>query len=239
MMAYELLKGKTVVVTGASGGIGRETAKLLDELDANLVLGSRNEASLSALARQLKREALIYPLNVTNEESVLQFSEAAIGKFGKIDALINLAGTGHFASVLDLPLKEFESMVQVNLTGTFLCCKYFGRHMVQQVEGKILNVISIAGVTALPGCGGYSASKFGALGLTRVLQSELRGKGVQVSAILPGAVDTPFWNGMENTPAADKMISAASLARHIVYILCQPKDAVIDEIAILPPLGIL
>jgi 3-oxoacyl-[acyl-carrier protein] reductase len=130
-------------------------------------------------------------------------------------------------------------MMNVNLRGTFLCCKYFGQHMLLNNAGKIINVVSIAGTTALPGCGGYSASKFGVLGLTKVLQAELRGKGVTATAVLPGAVATSFWDGMEHKPDVSKMIPTQTLAKHIVYILCQPEGAVIDEITIMPPKGIL
>jgi 3-oxoacyl-[acyl-carrier protein] reductase len=239
MIDFGQLKGKTIAITGATKGIGRETAKLLDQLGANLVLGARSEGDLRSFASELQTKPLALTLDVSDEESVRQFAQEAISRFGKIDALVNSAGTGIFDSLLTLSTEDFDQMVSVNLRGTFLCCKYFGQHMVLSGEGKMLNMVSIAGTTALAGCGGYSASKFGVLGLTRVLQAELRDKGIQVTAVVPGAVATPFWDKLDQKPDLSNMIPAQSLAKHLIYLLCQPEGAVVDEITIMPPLGIL
>jgi len=239
MIELGRLKNKTVVITGATGGIGKETAILLDRLGANLVLGARNESLLETIASRMKTKPLALPLDVTDEQSVRRFADEAVSKYGKIDALINSAGTGVFGSFLTLSTEDFDRMISVNLRGTFLCCKYFGRHMVRNREGRIINIISIAGTTALPGCGGYSASKFGVLGLSRVMQNELREKGVYVTAVLPGAVATPFWDKIGNKPDMSQMIPVRSLAQHLILILCQPDGAVVDEMTVMPPLGIL
>ncbi|TJY42856.1 SDR family oxidoreductase [Cohnella pontilimi] len=239
MIDFQQLKGKTVAITGASRGIGKETAALLAGLGANLVLGARNTDELHQVATELGANTLALDLDVTSESSVVRFVEASVAKFGRVDALINCAGTGVFEAALELSSEDFDRMITVNLRGTFLTCKYFGQHMLQQEAGRIVNVVSVAGTTALAGCAGYSASKFGVLGLTRVMQAELRHKGIQVSAVLPGAVATPFWDGMTQKPDLSNMIPVQSLARHIVYILCQPEGSSIDEILIMPPLGIL
>jgi 3-oxoacyl-[acyl-carrier protein] reductase len=239
MMDFDQLHGKTIAITGASRGIGKETAVLLDRLGANLVLGSRTESELRDAAAEMSTDPLTVPLDVSDEASVRRFAEQAVSQFGKVDALINCAGTGVFGSVLSMSVADFDRMLAINLRGTFLCCKYFGQYMVQQNEGKIINLVSIAGTTALPGCGGYSASKFGVLGLTRVLQAELRNQNVYVTSLMPGAVDTPFWDSMQSIPERSRMIPVAALAKHLVYILCQPDGAVMDEVTIMPPLGIL
>lgn len=239
MIDFGQLKGKTIAITGASKGIGKETAMLLDQLGANLVLGARNETELLSVASQMNTKPLAISLDVSDEESVRCFAEKAISEFGKIDALINSAGTGVFESSISMSTEDFDRMISVNLRGTFLTCKYFGQHMVRNHMGRIINVVSIAGTTALPGCGGYSASKFGVLGLSRVLQAELRDKGVYVTAVLPGAVATSFWETIANKPDTSPMIPVQSLAKHLVYILCQPDGAVVDEVTIMPPLGIL
>lgn len=239
MIDFGILKGKTIVITGATKGIGRETAILLSKLGANLVLGARSENELDALSRDLETTLLAIPLDVSNEDSVRQFTEKAILRFEKIDALINCAGNGTFQSALELSVKDFDNMISVNLRGTFLCCKYIGQHMVKQQSGKMINIVSISGTTALPGCGGYSASKFGVLGLSRVLQAELRSKGVQVMSVMPGAIATSFWDHMETKPDSSLMIPVQSLAKHLIYLLCQPEGAIVDEITIMPPLGIL
>jgi 3-oxoacyl-[acyl-carrier protein] reductase len=227
------LKGKTVVITGSSKGIGKETATLLKDLGANLVLGSRSNTE------KISGTVLELPLDVTNEESVKAFYEQSIKHFGPVDVLINSAGVGMFASVIDSSVEDFDQMILVNLRGTYLTCKYFGKHMAENGKGHILNLVSIAGTTALPGCGGYSASKFGVLGLTKVLQLELRQKGVQVTSVHPGAVSSSFWEQIEPKPDMSKMIPVKTVAKHLLYLMNQPPGAFVDEITIMPPLGIL
>lgn len=241
-MQFDSCKGRTFAITGASRGIGRETALLLGALGANVILGSRNEGELDQLAQQVETaggQALAVPLDVANEVSVHQFCDEAIKRFDRVDALVNSAGTGTFAHVLDLSSEDFDHMIAVNLKGTFLCCKYFGNHMAQNQSGHIVNIVSIAGSTTLPGGGGYSASKFGVLGLSRVLQVELRRSGVQVTSVLPGAVNSPFWDEIEPKPDLTSMIPLPTLAEHIVYLLSAHVGAFVDEITIMPPLGIL
>jgi 3-oxoacyl-[acyl-carrier protein] reductase len=227
------LSGKTIAITGSSKGIGKETAVLLRESGVNLVLGSRSTQE------KLEDNILKLPLDVTNEQSIQNFYERAVQQFGTIDVLINSAGVGTFASVIDSSTEDFDEMISVNLRGTYLTCKYFGKHMAGHGKGHILNLVSIAGTTALPGGGGYSASKFGVLGLTRVLQAELRQKGVQVTSVLPGAVSSNFWEEIEPKPDMSTMIPTETVARHLLYLMNQPPGAFVDEISIMPPLGIL
>lgn len=238
------LSGKTVALTGASRGIGRETAAQLAAFGANLVLGARDEAELKRLAAALEAEhagVQVVPLrlDVTDEASVAAFHDSAAAAFGRVDALVNSAGCGVFAEATELSAADFARMLDVNLRGAFLCCRQFGKHMADNGRGHILNIISIAATTALPGCAGYSASKFGLLGLTKVLQTELRRKGVQVTAVIPGSVASSFWDGMEWMPNAHDMIPTETLAAHLVWLLGQPEGAFVDEITIMPPKGIL
>lgn len=237
MIDYQKLSGKTVAITGASRGIGFEIAKLLNQFGANLLLGSRQ--ILENKLNPHENKVLSIALDVTDEQSVTNFLDRGISTFDQIDVLINCAGTGVFSNALELSADDFDRMISVNLRGTFLTSKYFGKHMVENGSGHILNIASIAATNALPGCAGYSASKFGVLGLTKVLQTELRRKGVQVSAILPGSVNTPFWDSIDPKPDTSQMIPPEALAHQILYVMCQPKGVVIDEITIMPPMGIL
>lgn len=227
------LSGKTIVITGSSKGIGKETAILLEKLGANLVLGSRNTKRL------LQRNVLELPLDVTDENSVKEFYENAILQFQTIDVLINCAGVGMFESLLDSKTEDFDQMMNVNLRGTYLTCKYFGKKMSIQGKGHIINIVSLAGTTALPGCGGYSASKFGLMGLTKILQVELRQKGIQVTSVIPGAISSSFWDHIDPKPDMSDMISTETVAIHLLSLINQPPGAFIDEITIMPPKGIL
>src|SRR5690606_7718073 len=223
------LRDKVVAIAGASSGIGLETARLLQQHGVSMVLGARSYQTMEEQFRDAPR-VLPLALDVTDEQSVQRFFQTGIRHFSRIDAFIYSAGIGVFDRIIDSNTEDFDAMIAVNLRGAYLCCKHAARHMAERGSGHILNVISIAGTTVIPGNGGYSASKFGLLGLTRTLQTELRGRGVRVSAILPGAVDTAFWDDMSAAPDRSRMISASSLAKHLLYILCQPEDAVIDEI---------
>lgn len=233
MQEIQQLKGKTIVVIGASKGIGREVALQAKHLGANLVLGSRSQSNLSG------NHILELPLDVRDEQSVQTFYEKAMQTFGNVDVLINSAGVGTFTSILESSTEDFDQMLAVNLRGAYLTCKYFGKQMVEQGNGQIINLVSIAGTTALPGNGGYSASKFGLLGFTRVLQAELRAKGVQVTSVIPGAVSSGFWDQINPKPDMDNMIPVETVAQHIMHLITQPTGAFVDEITIMPPLGIL
>lgn len=236
-MDFSQLKEKVIVIIGASRGIGKATAEILNQYEAKLVLGSRD---ITGITKEFTREE-IYPLevDVRDEQSVMAFVDQIVQRFGRIDVLINAAGMGTFSHVVDSNTQDFDDMIAVNLRGTYFTCKHFGKHMKQQQDGQILNLVSIAGTTALAGGGGYSASKFGVLGLTRVLQNELRTEGVRITSVLPGAVNSSFWDDIDPKPDVTNMIPAQSIAEHIAFLLCQPKQSVVDEITIMPPEGIL
>ncbi|MFC7686964.1 SDR family oxidoreductase [Ureibacillus sp. GCM10028918] len=236
------LTGKNIAITGATKGIGRATATLLSSLGANLLIGARNENELRELTSILSDNSVkvIYQhLNVEEENSIIEFLNLGITKLGKIEALINCAGYGSFNSFLETTTEEFDRMISVNLRGSFLTSRYFAQHMVENKSGQIININSIAGNTVLAGNAGYSASKFGLLGLTKVMQLELRKQGVYVTSILPGATNTAFWDHIDNYPDRSKMIPSETIAMNIVSILSQPDGAVVDEITITPPLGVL
>ncbi|WP_018933377.1 SDR family oxidoreductase [Gracilibacillus lacisalsi] len=236
-MDFSHLKDKVIVIVGASKGIGRETAVLLANHGVKLVLGARH---IEDLQQSFQSENVtVLPVDVRDENSVVQFVNKSIECFKRIDVLINSAGIGTFESILDSSTEAFDNMIAVNLRGTYFTCKHFGRVMREQKQGQILNLASIAAKTALPGNGGYTASKFGVHGLTKVLQQELRREGVRITSVLPGAINSSFWDNVSFDLDVDNMIPVQSIAEHLIYLICQPKEAVVDEITIMPPNGIL
>ncbi|ENH97541.1 3-oxoacyl-ACP reductase [Gracilibacillus halophilus YIM-C55.5] len=232
-MDFSSLRGKVVVIIGASRGIGRATANLLAPYDVKLVLGARNVEHIDI------DNALLLPVDVTDEQSVEMFLSKTRDHYSQIDVLINSAGIGMFDSLLESNTADFDRMIAVNLRGTYLACKHFGKVMKDQQKGQIINLVSIAGQIALPSNGGYTASKFGVMGLSKVLQAELRSEGVQVTSVLPGAVDSPFWNDTEMDVDTSNMIPVDSIAEYLLFLIRQPRHSVVDEMTIMPPGGIL
>jgi 3-oxoacyl-[acyl-carrier protein] reductase len=159
--------------------------------------------------------------------------------FGHLDILVTSAGGATFGPLIESRTEDWDMMINVNLRGIYLCGKYALAVMIPQGRGHILNVLSIASQTILPGSAGYTASKFGALGLTKVMAAEVRALGIKVTAVIPGAVDTPLWDKSGGTLDRGKMLSATDVAAVILSVITQPPSIYTDEIVLMPPLGIL
>lgn len=180
-----LLAGKTVLLTGATGGIGAEVAKQLSAEGARLILTGRSVEKLRALQNQLAAETLIYPCDLTDateQQGLLQFCQQYRG----IDVLINNAGISQF----DLcPKQNYSELVSINLLVPMQLCQLF-LPMLRQHKGQILNVGSAFGSIGYPGFTGYCATKFGLRGFTEALQRELSGSDIQVKYFAPRATET-------------------------------------------------
>jgi gluconate 5-dehydrogenase len=203
------LQGKTAIVTGGGSGIGRQMAGALAELGANLVLCARKVERCEAAATELAALAvrtLALPCDVSDEDSVSAMVTRVVHEFGRVDALVNNAGTVWGAAPEDIPLKGWQKVVDVNLTGVFLCAQAVGRAMIEKGEGgKIVNIASVAGlhgappevVNALP----YHATKGGVISFTRDLAWKWARHRINVNAIAPGWFPSDMANYViERTP---------------------------------------
>lgn len=188
------LKGKVVLITGASSGIGALTAKLLAERGAIPVLTARSVDKLAELSAGIAGEHAVYGMDVVSDEQVSSVVSAVATRYGKIDILLNNAGFGEFIAFRDAPLSHFQDMMDVNYMGTVRCAKTVLPLMLQAGEGHIVNVASLAGKMATAKSTGYAATKHAVLGFTNALRRELKGSGVFVSAVNPGPIDTPFFD---------------------------------------------
>lgn len=207
-----LVEGKVALVTGAGRGIGEATARLFAiEGAAVVVCDIDGDAAKSVVQsiQELGGEAVAVVADLTKEDEVAAVITTAIDRYGRLDCAVNNAGvSGRFGSFIDLPLHEWQHMINVNLTSVFLCLKYELGVMAAQGFGSIVNVSSGAGVVAAPGLPHYTAAKHGVLGLTKCAATEFAAKGVRVNAILPGTTRTPMINGFINgDPAMEKMVS--------------------------------
>ena len=192
-MAKTELADKVVVITGASGGIGRELARQLSKAGAWVVLGSRNEARLNELAqecRDMGARSLSVVTDVSVEEDCKNLIEQALAEFGRVDALVNNAGITVWGKFEDMRTVEpFEKVMQVNYLGSVYCTHYALPHL-KKTMGRIAAISSLAGKTGVPLRSGYAASKFAMGGFFETLRIELMGSGVSVTMVFPDFVQT-------------------------------------------------
>ena len=236
------LKGAMAIVTGASGGIGAATAARLAAAGSRLALAARNPGRLDRVLQDCAAagaEAIALPTDVTCAADVNALVEAAVARFGRIDVLVNAAGIFATANVVDQDEGLFDRQIAVNLKSVFLACRAVLPHLIARHAGHIVNVLSIAAREVFPGNAAYCASKWGAFGLTRVLALEARAHGVRVTAMLPGATDTPIWDAIDWAPDRSHMMRPDDVARAILSALTAPSSVNVDEIVMTPPAGIL
>jgi 3-oxoacyl-[acyl-carrier protein] reductase len=241
-MATQNLHECVAIVTGAGSGIGQATATTLAHAGARVVLAARTQQTLDVVAQDITSTggtALVVPTDVGDESQVKRLVTMTREHFGRIDILVTSAGGATFGPLTESRTEDWDAMITINLRGTYLCCKHVLSVMLPQGHGHILNVLSIASRTILPGSAGYTASKFGALGFTKVMAAEVRMHGIKVTAVIPGAVNTPLWDKSGGDLDRGKMLAPADVATAMLAIITQPPNLYTDEIVLMPPLGIL
>lgn len=169
-------------------------AKELAERGAIPVLTGRNLEKLKGISASIKGKYCYYQMDVTDYEQVLETVDAVIAKYGKIDVLLNNAGYGQFENFTSMPVESFEEMMDTNYMGVVRCTKAVIPHMVKAGNGHIVNIASLAGKIGTAKSTSYTATKHAVLGFTNSLRMELRAQGIQVSAVNPGPIDTPFFS---------------------------------------------
>ena len=208
------MKGKTVIITGGARGIGKAAALKLASLGANLVinyLGNDKAASETEEAcKQLGAEILLIRGDVASAEQCEKIAAAALERFGRIDVLINNAGITRDGLLMRMEEKDFDSVINTNLKGTFLMTKAVSRQMLKQRYGRIINMASVVGITGNQGQANYSASKAGVIGLTKSFALEVAAKGITVNAVAPGFIETDMTDAMTDAAieAAKALIPA-------------------------------
>lgn len=235
------LRGKTALVTGASRGIGLAIAQALASEGCNLVLTGRNPSTLNKAAKELsggKINVLPVVCDVRDPLEVKQLLAAVKNRFRRMDILINNAGVAHpNQSVAKLPVKSWMEVIDTNLTGMFLVTR--AALPLMRRGGAIVNNLSIAAKQVFPGSSAYNASKHGALGFTDTLREDLRGHGIRVIALLPGATDTAIWKTLWPEAPRKKMMSPKTVAEAVVNALTIPAESTVEELTIMPSAGAL
>jgi NAD(P)-dependent dehydrogenase (short-subunit alcohol dehydrogenase family) len=192
------LTGKTALVTGGGSGLGRAICRGFSDAGARVVaadISLVNAQHTASLVKDGGGEAQAEQLDVTHKAEVEAVVERTIQRWGALDILVNSAGRAIRGTALDYSEEDWNTIINVNLKGTFLCCQVAGRHMADRKAGKIINLASIGGFIAYPGSIAYLASKGGVVQLTKGFAVELAPFNVQVNAIAPSLFETPMMAG--------------------------------------------
>lgn len=196
------LTGRVAVVTGGGSGIGRAIAIGYAQAGVTVVLADVNDAGAAETAAMIAAQggtAHAEHLDVTSRSEVDALATAVVERFGHVDILVNSAGTAFRSPAEDFPEERFDFIVELNLKGTYLCCQAFGRKMLAQGKGSIINLASIGSFIAYPLASAYLASKGGVLGITRAMALEWRDRGVRVNGIGPTLMDSPLTTSVAKT----------------------------------------
>lgn len=226
-----LNQNQTIVIVGASRGIGRATALALAQTGTTLVLAARDADALRTLGDEASAKgahAVPIPCDVTAEPHIRRLMSEAATITGRIDLLVNSAGGAVIAPFEQLTLEQWENGLRTLLTGTFLACKHAAPHM--QRGALIVNVASVAARNAFAGWSAYSAAKFGVLGFTNAIREELRDRGIRVSAVLPAATDTALWDTLPGEWNRANMLRAEDVATAIASLAAQPSYMTTEEL---------
>jgi 2-keto-3-deoxy-L-fuconate dehydrogenase len=188
------LDSKVALITGGASGIGAATARAFVEQGAKVVIGDLNEAAAQALAHELGDSAVPYRLDVTDSASAQAAVALAVGRFGRLDALVNCAGIGFVGNLEETPEHEWAKLFAVNVTGTYLCCAAAVPVMLGQDPrgGSIINIGSVAGLVAVSRRFAYCATKGAVIALSKSIATDYAGTGLRCNCICPGTVYSPF-----------------------------------------------
>jgi|HigsolmetaAR204D_1030405.scaffolds.fasta_scaffold00041_40 hypothetical protein len=222
------LAGKVVFITGATSGIGEETAKAFAARGAVVVASGRSADRLEALRGTLGGRTAVYRLDVRDEQAVRSVIDDVIRTLGGIDILVNNAGYGMFGDIGKMDLGAIEDMLDTNVMGVIRCTKAVLPHMLARRSGHIINIASIAGKVPTAKSAAYTATKHAVHGFTHALRMELRGSGVMVSAVNPGPVKTAFFtiadpSGQYLERVGKYAITADRVAKAIVRLAEKPR----------------
>lgn len=231
----ESLFKKNVLIVGATGGIGQETARLVKSSGAQVFITGRNASRLQAVAAALELSPQqVFEMDITDPASVQGVADQIHAQIGQLDIMVNAAGIGIIKPLESLTYEDFDQTIAVNLKGTFNLLKSFLPPMKAAKKGLIVNIPGVLGKTPMNGAGAYSASKYGVNGLVKSVREELKRTEVRITNLYLGGVDTPFWDNIDMRVQKDKFITQKEAAKSVWFVCQQPRSGVVSEMVIQP-----
>lgn len=213
-VAQQRLKDQVAIVTGASRGIGKATAIALASEGAKVVINyARSSGAAEALVAEIQAaggEAIALQADVSQEDQVADLVEKTLAQWGQIDVLVNNAGITKDTLLMRMKLDDWQAVIDLNLTGVFLCTKAVTKPMMKKRRGRIINITSVAGLMGNPGQANYSAAKAGVIGFTKTIAKELASRNIVANAVAPGFIATDMTEGL----AADEILKYIPLGRY-------------------------
>ena len=231
------LKDRIGLVTGASRGIGLAIAARLVKEGAEVVLTARNAEALRKAGKNIGGKTLPVAADVTSPRDVGRLYRRVQKLYGRLDILVNCAGVFTYKAFRETSMEDWRKNLETNLTAPFLMIQSALPLLAGSDHPHIINILSISSAQAFANCSAYTASKFGALGLTRVLRKELQPLGIRVTGILPGLTDTGMLNEFGFEISRDKVMQPEDVAEAVIGALQQPPRATVEEILLMPSSG--
>lgn len=238
------LEGQVALITGASSGLGKASALAFAQAGADVALLARSERDLQAVGdevEQLGRRTLMLPTDLADEAAILNAAERTVNTLGRIDVLLNNAGTDVPGAVKDLAASDWDLVLNVNLRAPFLLAKAVFPTMQAQGRGTIINVSSVAGKRGWANAAAYCASKFGLSGFTQALHAEGKEHGIRAVVVYPGAMATNWGNwtpeARRGDSAADpssEALSPEDAGAFLVWLAAAPQTMVLTETVMMP-----
>lgn len=239
------VQGQAVLITGASSGLGRASAIAFAKAGADVALLARSERDLRAVTGEVEglgRRALALPTDLSNEAAILSAVEQVVGDFGRVDVLLNNAGTDVPGPVTELSASDWDRVLNVNLRAPFLLAKAVFPMMQAQRRGTIINVSSVAGKRGWANASAYCASKFGLTGFTQALHAEGKEHGIRAMVVYPGAMATNWGDWTPEAREGDEhgsqpsseALSPEDAASFLVWLASAPQTMVLTEAVMMP-----
>ncbi len=225
----ESVKGKYVLVAGATGGIGSQTVKMLAGSGAQLFITGRNAEKLAAVATQYNIPAAqTFAADLSVPEQVQQLAQQYFNVFSTIDVFVNASGIGIIKPMETLSEVDFLRSLNYNLYAPFLL------KMKEQKKGLIINIPGVLGKTPMAGAAAYSASKYGLVGMMQSIREEVKRTDIRITNLFLGGVDSAFWDSIDLRVQREKMIRAEEAAKAIWFLCQQPASGVVSEMVLQP-----